>query len=621
MLISQQPCFELPARPRVPHVEATTRGWTVRDAHVYVDDGISGAEFDKRPGLQAMLAAAERSAFRVVVVSEQKSIGREAVETQFVMKRLDKFGVKVWSYMDDRSLTPTNAIEKVTSAVRAFGDEAHREDTSRRNHESHAAKHSRGQVVGGRVFGYRNVDVLAGLDAHGRPLRSHVVRMVDDAEATVVRRIFELCASGLGLKSITKTLNAEGASAPKPFVRKDAFGLSPVGAWCPSTVRAVLRREDYRGVYVWNKTRKRDEWGAVRQRPRPESEWQRTEIPEWRIVSDDLWNRVVERLKESEERSARFSNGKLIGRPKKQAVTNLLANLATCGVCGGGLVVETYKTTTGKPRAAHYVCNRRRAYGKCANALRIAVDVMNEAVLWAVEEHALTPEAIEAVVILSERADEVSARERLEREAKDVEKRIGRFVAAIEAGVDAASVAAKLRELEGRKAAIRDELADLRPVPRIAAQVVEGRLAEWRRLLRASVTQGRMVLDRVLAGRIVFTPTADGAGYTFEAPTRFDRLFSGVAFSMRPTTPLAPEFAARLAADAETDGSEAIGTEDTFDGDYGRLLERAVRKLRNRTEVASPPGPGPDAVLLRLHAPFDGEARTGSVELPRSAPR
>ena len=32
---------------------ATSKGWTVRDGHVYLDDGVSGAEFEKRPGLQA----------------------------------------------------------------------------------------------------------------------------------------------------------------------------------------------------------------------------------------------------------------------------------------------------------------------------------------------------------------------------------------------------------------------------------------------------------------------------------------------------------------------------------------------------------------------------------------
>ena len=88
------------------------------------------------------------------------------------------------------------------------------------------------------------------------------------------------------------------------------------------------------------------------------------------------------------------------------------------------------------------------------------------------------------------------------------------------------------------------------------------RLAEWRRLLRQSTTQGRAVLQRVVDGRITFTP--NGGGYTFEASTRFDKLFSGVACEL-PCW-VNPE---------DNSGKEHLTPEDTFDGDYGRLLERA----------------------------------------------
>lgn len=50
------------------------------------------------------------------------------------------------------------------------------------------------------------------------------------------------------------------------------------------------------------------------------------------------------------------------------------------------------------------------------------------------------------------------------------------------------------------------EMATLRPVPRLAPAVIENRLAEWRRLLRASTTQGRTVLQRIPRGRLTFTP-------------------------------------------------------------------------------------------------------------------
>jgi len=72
------------------------------------------------------------------------------------------------------------------------------------------------------VFGYRNVDVTNGTDQHGRALRSHVTRVIDETESRVVVRIFELYASGLGLKAIAKRLTSEGAAHPKPFRRKDS---------------------------------------------------------------------------------------------------------------------------------------------------------------------------------------------------------------------------------------------------------------------------------------------------------------------------------------------------------------------------------------------------------------
>ena len=158
-------------------------------------------------------------------------------------------------------------------------------------------------------------------------------------------------------------------------------------------------------------------------------------------------------------------------------------------------------------------------------------------------------------------------------------RRIVRLREAVEVGGDAASLVARIRELEARAAAIVHESSGLRPVPRLDRVVIETRLTEWRRLLRQSTTQGRAVLQRVLRGRITFTPLADGrAGYAFHAPTRFDKLFTGVA-TPRP---------AFIRADDRT-GLAGITPADTCDGDYGRLLERAYDRF-NGKGVTSPTG-------------------------------
>ena len=61
---------------------ARRKGWTVDDSCLFVDDGISGAEFAARPGfVQSMNALTPRPAFQVLIMSEESRLGREAIAT------------------------------------------------------------------------------------------------------------------------------------------------------------------------------------------------------------------------------------------------------------------------------------------------------------------------------------------------------------------------------------------------------------------------------------------------------------------------------------------------------------------------------------------------------------
>jgi DNA invertase Pin-like site-specific DNA recombinase len=73
------------------------KGWTVAPAHVYVDDGISGAEFAKRPGfLRLMNALKPKPPFQVLIMSEESRLGREQIETAYALKQLITAGVRVF---------------------------------------------------------------------------------------------------------------------------------------------------------------------------------------------------------------------------------------------------------------------------------------------------------------------------------------------------------------------------------------------------------------------------------------------------------------------------------------------------------------------------------------------
>ncbi len=176
------------------------------------------------------------------------------------------------------------------------------------------------------------------------------------------------------------------------------------------------------------------------------------------------------------------------------------------------------------------------------------------------------------------REDAADQRTTLERQRAEVEKKIARLTAAIE-GDDGelASLVGRIKELEARRADIDEALRNLRPIPRLAPAVIESRLAEWRRLLRASTTQAHTVLQRVLRGRIVFTPRADGAGYDFSAPSRFDKLFTGIVIGPMDRPANRPSFI----DDTDQSGKGGIGPEDTGELDYEHLLEGA-RRSRER---------------------------------------
>ncbi len=65
---------------------AARKGWMVDERHVYSDDAISGAEFQRRPGfLRLMNALKPRSPFSVLVMMDEDRMGREQIETAWAL--------------------------------------------------------------------------------------------------------------------------------------------------------------------------------------------------------------------------------------------------------------------------------------------------------------------------------------------------------------------------------------------------------------------------------------------------------------------------------------------------------------------------------------------------------
>jgi len=155
-----------------------------------------------------------------------------------------------------------------------------------------------GKSGGGNCYGY---DVVKQFRPDGEPIRGD--RTINAAEAAVVRRIFRDYVVGKSAKRIAAELNRDSISAPNG------------GDWGFSTINGnakrgngILNNEMYIVRIAWNRQRfiKDPETGKRQARPNPAAEWIVQEVPELRIIDDELWNATKARqaainLKRGEE--------------------------------------------------------------------------------------------------------------------------------------------------------------------------------------------------------------------------------------------------------------------------------------------------------------------------------
>ena len=75
-----------------------TKGWTLDEAHVYQDDGVSGALFANRAEFQRLMRDAAAGAFQAVVFYDLDRFGRHAHQTMVALNELTDLGVTIWDF-------------------------------------------------------------------------------------------------------------------------------------------------------------------------------------------------------------------------------------------------------------------------------------------------------------------------------------------------------------------------------------------------------------------------------------------------------------------------------------------------------------------------------------------
>ena len=346
---------------------AASRGWTADDRYVFADDAVSGATFD-RPGLQALLAAAAMKPvpFQKLIVTEQSRIGRDTVKTLVVVQQLEDAGIEIWSAGDGRPITLADESNEIMTLLGAWRDKAERRKTITRVRRAAFNQHEKGYVAGGVVYGYRN-ERLPG--AGKQPVR----RVVDEAQAAIVHRIFTETRDGRGLIRIASRLNAEGVAGPR-------------GQWSATGVREILHRDLYQGVEIFGRVKRT---GPKTRVAVPESEWKRREDESLRIVDGILWDAAHAR-KAQTAGSVLRRRGKLMGKAESLRGKYLLSGHVACGVCWSPMIA----TQRGRNLVPSYVCSAHRTKGSavCANTTAVPVDRLHHGVIASLRDTLTTGE-------------------------------------------------------------------------------------------------------------------------------------------------------------------------------------------------------------------------------------
>lgn len=511
----------------------------VLDDYIFADEAISGAT-DDREGLRTLLAAARETPrpFDVILVDDTSRLSRRLADSMRIFEQLQFLGVRV--IFVAQGIDTNSEQAELLVGVHGIVDSLYLKDLAKRTFRGVEQLALSGLHTGGRVFGYRGVPIESTTerDPHGRPKISGVKLAVDPDQVPTVQRIFERYAAGDSLKRIAIDLNDAGILSPQP--QKGRVSRS----WCPSSVRHILHNERYRGMVIWGKTQKvrSQETGKRIYRRKPQSEWRRREIPEQRIVSEELWTAVRRRMQIVEQLydcgpGKRPRLGRTAGSPY------LFTGLLECADCRGSVTVVSGQW---KNRSdSRYGCSMHAYRGDrvCANNLLVGRGALEKQLLAGLQEKVLHPDVIEYTLArfeqelarsMNRQSSETTA---ARRELQKVEAGIRNCTHAIASDGLASflrtSMASKVAELEAQHRELVGKLASSGPLAmklrlRDTRHFVESRLANLQ-----SVFAGDPRLARAAIAQHVQKITLKPAGKTYVASGVWDWLGS-VAVRMVP---------------------------------------------------------------------------------------
>ena len=465
---------------------ARRQGWVI--VQTYTDEAISGATMHGRISLLRMVEDAERGAFDIILVEHIDRLARNAADTIRLREEMEFKGIEIHTCASGLVTEMHAGLEGLMSAMYLKQLAVHVK-------RGQAGRVREGLSGGGLTYGYAPVP--------GKPGE----RVIVEAEADIVRRVFREYVSGRTPRDIAVDLNRDQVKPPRGEF------------WSSSTIHGnrargsgLLSNALFDGRLVWNKvTLKKDPRTGKRvSRINPESDWQTTAVPHLRIVDAEIFATAQSRMNErGHEVSA-----------KARKPRHLLSGLLRCGVCGSAIVL--------KDRAANgrrVYCSRMHQGGGCTNGRAYYLEDIERRVLAGLEAQLTDPRAIERFLktYVEERKRLAAAEEtkRLRKETRlgEVQREFKRvYNSYVKGMITEEETGPLLAQLREEREALKAELATMGPTANVVTlhpgavkrylEVVND-LATSLPYRRVASDEGISTALRELVSSVTIAPTTD----------------------------------------------------------------------------------------------------------------
>lgn len=284
----------------------------------YVDDGYSGANFN-RPDFKRMMSDIEAGKVGIVIVKDQSRLGRDYLQTGMLMEiTFPQYDVRFIAIND--GVDSDNGISDF-SGIKNYFNDFYARDTSKKIRAVQRAKGERGERVGTTIpYGYMK---------HPDNPKQYTP---NPETAPVIKRIFEMYASGIGIDSICAALRKDRIETPSVYTFKRTgkkIGIPDMAnpyCWSKKTVKKMLTNQTYVGDTVNFKTYSKSNKLKKRLKNTPEN----------MLIFENTHEAIIDR-KTFDIVQKHFEGRK---RPDKQGEMDKYAGYLFCGECGSKLYLH-----------------------------------------------------------------------------------------------------------------------------------------------------------------------------------------------------------------------------------------------------------------------------------------